>query len=222
MKRQIEFRHEDNRYALFENNVLLFSIDESSLQFDSLQFYAGVYKDKSSAIDLINQTSRNSTENYIFKWLSDLVIAIHSDLNDPEPVEENMIFNGISRIIPLFDIAVCAGNGDFVGSDVNHSDYETENPEADFALKISGESMEPTIKNGSIVLVKKVDELQHNDIGIVTSDTETMCKRYIKRGKGIFLVPDNKNGQYKEFGKKSSVSFIIQGKVIEIINPESK
>ena len=55
MKRQIEFRHENDRYALFENNVLLFSIDGTSLQFDSLQFYDGVYKDKSSAIDLINK-----------------------------------------------------------------------------------------------------------------------------------------------------------------------
>ena len=221
MKRQIEFRHEDNRYALFENNVLLFSIDESSLQFNSLQFYDGVYKDKSSAIDLINKTSCNSTENYIFKWLSDLVMAIHTDLNDPEPGENTAILHDVKRIIPLFDIAVCAGNGDFVGSDVKHSDYETDNPEADYALAISGESMEPTIKNGSIVLVKKVDELHHNEIGIVTSDTETMCKRYIKRGKGIFLVPDNNNGKYKEYSKKDSVSFRIQGRVIEIIDVET-
>ena len=221
MKRQIEFRHENDRYALFENNVLLFSIDGTSLQFDSLQFYDGVYKDKSSAIDLINKTSGNSTENYIFKWLNELVIAIHSDLNDPEPIEEAINLHSVKRIVPLFDMTVCAGNGDFVGSDVKHSDYETDNSEADYALKISGESMEPTIQNGAIVLVKKVDELQHNDIGIVTSDTETMCKRYIRRGRGVFLVPDNKNGQYKEFGKKGSVSFIIQGKVIEIVNNES-
>lgn len=221
MKRQIEFKHEENKYALFENNVLLFSIDETSLQFDSLQFFAGVYKDKTSAIDLINKTSCNSTENYIFKWLSELVMAIHSDLNDPELIEETVNLHSVNRIIPLFDIAVCAGNGDLVGSDVKHSDYETDNPEADYALKISGESMEPTIKNGSIVLVKTVDELQHNEIGIVTSDTETMCKRYIRRGKGIFLVSDNRNGEFKEYGKKDCVSFRIQGKVIEIINNES-
>lgn len=220
MKRPIEFRHVDNKYALFENNVLLFSIDEGSLIFDSLQFYTGVYKDKSSAIDLINKTSCNSTENYIFKWLSYLVTEIHSDLNDSEPVEEIVILNSIKRIIPLFDIAVCAGNGGFVDSDVKHDDYETDNPEADYALKISGESMEPTIKNGSIVLVKKVEELQHNDIGIFTSDTETMCKRYVRKEKGVFLAPDNANGQYQEYGRKDSVSFKIQGKVIGVINPE--
>ena len=220
MKRQIEFRHDNNKYGLFENDLLLFSIDENSLKFDSLKFYNSIYKNKSSAIDLINKTTCNSTENYIFRWLSKLVTEIHSELNDSEPVEESENLNSVKRIIPLFDIAVCAGNGDFVDSDVKHSDYETDNPEADYALEISGKSMEPTIKNGSIVLVKKVDELQHKDIGIFTSDSETMCKRYVKRGQGVFLVPDNNNGKYIEYSKKNSVSFRIQGKVIEIVNPQ--
>lgn len=218
MKRQISFKHTDGLFGLYENGGLVFSIDESTLKFDSLQFYTGIYKDNSSAIELVNETESGKIENYIFKWLSDLVDSIHADLNDPEPINDEMpIVLKDAKIIPLFDIAVCAGNGNFVDENVKHSDFETINTDADFALRISGKSMEPSIKDGAVVLVKRTNELKHGDIGIVTTDSETMCKRYIRKGKGVFLEPDNKDKSYKTYSKKDCISFLIQGKVIEVI-----
>ena len=164
----------------------------------SLLFYNGIYKDKSSAINLTNKTEqkvRNST--YVFNWLNELIENISCELSDDEPIENDLpdevtATDNITtdesmaggHIVPLFDFAVCAGNGDFIDESIGHQDFQTENREADYALIISGESMEPTIPNGSIVLVKKVSELANKDIAIVSTGGETMCKRYIKKGRG--------------------------------------
>ena len=54
MKRSIEFKHFDGKFVLAENNQILFEINDNTLKFDSLNFYNGIYKDRSSAIDIIN------------------------------------------------------------------------------------------------------------------------------------------------------------------------
>ena len=229
MKRSIEFKYIDEKFVLSENEQILFEINSKTLKFDSLRFYNGIYKDKSSAINLTNRTEqkvRNST--YVFNWLNELIENISCELSDDEPIDSDLpdevtATDNITtvesmtggHIVPLFDFAVCAGNGDFIDESIGHQDFQTENREADYALIISGESMEPTIPNGSIVLVKKVSELANKDIAIVSTGGETMCKRYIKKGRGVFLKPDNP--AYKEFNKKDCLAFLIRGKVIEII-----
>lgn len=223
MKRLIEFSFDGNSYQLLENHEVIFSIDEASLKFDSLKFYRGVYEGKSSAIELINTIADNPQKygNYIFTWIKAIVDAIHLELNDPEPEQEatEEIGEKEKRIIPLYDFSVCAGNGDFADDSIEHSDFETSSLEADYALRISGQSMEPTIQDHDIVLVKRTaTQIEHNDIVIVSVDGEIMCKRFIKRGRGEFLIPDNKEDKYKEFSKRACTSYVVLGKVIEIIH----
>jgi len=231
MKRLIEFKHIDEKFLLSENEQILFEINDKTLKFDSLSFYNGIYKDKTSAIELSNSTEpkvKNGT--YIFNWLNELIESIARELNDEElddngSHDETTTISAASieahtnsiRIIPLFDLAVCAGNGDFVDESMGHQDFQTENVEADYALTVSGESMEPTIPNGSIVLVKSMAELSNNDIAVVSTGSETMCKRYIKRGRGEYLKPDNP--EFKEYSKKDCQTFLIRGKVIQILKP---
>lgn len=62
---------------------------------------------------------------------------------------------------------------------------------ADFGVRISGDSMEPTIHNGTIVWVHKVPELQEGQIGIFMVDDGAVCKRFHKAGRGVELWSDN-------------------------------
>lgn len=220
MKRSIEFSYSDGAYRLQESGDTIFSIDVASLKFDSLSFYQGLYEGKSSAIELVYSITDDPPKigHYVFNWLTEIVERIHSELKEAEletsPPNDPTVQN--ERIIPLYDFAVCAGNGDFIDENIEHTDYETSNTEADYALRISGRSMEPTLQDQSIVLVKKTTELTNRDIAIVSVDGQLMCKRYEKRGRGEFLVPDNKEGEYREYSKKSCTSFLVFGKVIEI------
>ena len=58
MKRQLSFDFENEQYILKENGQIIFSIDAQELKFVSLDFYNGVYKGKSTAIELTKVPSR--------------------------------------------------------------------------------------------------------------------------------------------------------------------
>ena len=62
---------------------------------------------------------------------------------------------------------------------------------ADFGVRISGDSMEPTIHDGTIVWVHKVPELQEGQIGIFMVDDGAVCKRFYNTSSGIELRSDN-------------------------------
>ena len=221
MKRSIEFSYSDGAYCLQENGDTIFSVDVAALKFDSLKFYQGLYEGKSSAIELVYSITDDPHKigRYVYNWLIEIIERIHSELKETElePSFPNDPAVQTARIIPLYDFAVCAGNGDYIDENIEHTDYETSNTEADYALRISGSSMEPTLHDQAIVLVKKTEELSNRDIAIVSVDGQLMCKRFEKRGRGEFLVPDNKEEEYREYSKKNCTSFSVFGKVVEIM-----
>ncbi len=61
-----------------------------------------------------------------------------------------------ARIIPLLGAAFAAGSPETPG-DLFMSDYLTEDPRAEFAIRVNGDSMEPWLPDGSVALgVKRV------------------------------------------------------------------
>lgn len=102
----------------------------------------------------------------------------------------------------------------FIDSNINYTDIPDPTGQADFAVEISGNSMEPTIMDKSIIYVKVVEELQHNDIGLFVVNGDVMCKRFVKQGRGYKLIPDNDNGEHKAFMKKDILSCKLLGKVL--------
>lgn len=67
----------------------------------------------------------------------------------------------------------------------DYETVETTKLSADFALTIEGQSMEPTIEDGSIVFVRQTSQLEDGEIGIFqinttsfSTDEEVTCKIY--------------------------------------------
>lgn len=89
MKRQLTFDYENEHYVIKEDNNILFSIDGRELKFVSLDFYNGIYKDRSAAIELTNVATTDELKKgkYIFEWLTDIITAIQAEVNKQE-VEE--------------------------------------------------------------------------------------------------------------------------------------
>lgn len=83
---------------------------------------------------------------------------------------------------------------------------------ADFGIRISGDSMEPTIPAGSIVFVRKTSELRPGEIGIFMLDDEAVCKRFSMNKRGVVLLSDNP--AYPEIAIKDYQRFAITGKVL--------
>lgn len=214
MKRQLKFRFENDNYVITEDNSIIFSIDGKTLKFVSLEFYNGIYKDKSAAIELIKDIDDDILKkgDYIFNWLNEIINSIQAELNDPEP--ENIKIIVCTKSVPLFEFSACAGDG-FYSSEASKAEQKIESPfaNADYAVTISGKSMQPTIKDGSTVFVEAIETLSDGDIGIFVVDGEVMCKRYCEDDKRVWLQPDN-SSEYNPIELNEHIDCRIQGKVL--------
>lgn len=118
------------------------------------------------------------------------------------------------RNIRLFDIPASAGTGSFLDSD-NYTLLEVgeEVPaEADFGIRISGDSMEPQFINGQIVWVHQQETLITGDIGIFYLNGSAFCKKLKDDAEGLSLISLNTN--YKPIEIKETDTLKIFGKVV--------
>jgi len=107
---------------------------------------------------------------------------------------ENLSIATLKRIPVLGEIAC----GDPITANENIIDYRDEIadqlPTGDlFYLKAKGESMSPTITNGSYVLIKAQPNVENGEIAavLVNGDTEATLKRVKRQGDIVMLVADN-------------------------------
>lgn len=87
-----------------------------------------------------------------------------------------------------------------------------------FGLRISGDSMEPAIHHGSIVIVRQQDDVENGDIAIVIVNGEdATCKKIEKFENGIMLVPINKAYEEKFYTNEEIEKLPVRiiGKVVE-------
>lgn len=103
-------------------------------------------------------------------------------------------------------------------------DYEEvpqswENQGEFFALKIKGDSMEPKIDDGDVVIVRQQSDANSGDtvIALVNGDDAT-CKKLQKTENGIMLVSTNPNYLPMFFTNEEIVTkpVVILGKVVEL------
>lgn len=66
--------------------------------------------------------------------------------------------------------------------------------DADFAVRIQGDSMSPYIEDGEIVFVNKDAEISNCDVGIFCVDGSMYCKQFFKDTNGnVYLLSANPN-----------------------------
>lgn len=88
-----------------------------------------------------------------------------------------------------------------------------------FALKIKGNSMEPKIENGSIVIVRQEEDVESGSIVIaLVNGDDAVCKKLIKSKNGLSLVSLNPAYDPMIFtnSEVDSLPVKIIGKVVEI------
>lgn len=88
-----------------------------------------------------------------------------------------------------------------------------------FAVRIWGDSMEPRMKKGDVVIVRKQTTADDGDIVIVTiNGTDATCKRFRKYADGIALVSNNPAypPMYYTAQEVEQLPVCIIGKVVEL------
>ena len=87
-----------------------------------------------------------------------------------------------------------------------------------FALKIKGDSMEPRMESGDVVIVKQQSDANSGDTVIVlVNGDDATCKKLQKTDNGIMLVSTNPKYPPMFFSKEDIVNkpVVILGKVVE-------
>lgn len=78
-----------------------------------------------------------------------------------------------------------------------------------FALRVSGDSMEPEFKEGAILIVEPELEAQPGDFVIVkNADEETTFKQLIKDGADWYLKPLNERYPIKLLGRSKIIGVV--------------
>lgn len=98
--------------------------------------------------------------------------------------------------IPLLGTIAC---GDPILADENIAGYLSEPTDLLpsgklFYLRAKGQSMEPTIKDGSLVLIRQQPDVEDGEIAAIlfVDDDEATLKRIKRAGSTVILMPDNR------------------------------
>ena len=101
------------------------------------------------------------------------------------------------RTIPIIGEIAC---GDPITAEENIEGYTEEIFEKPvpsgtlFGLRCKGNSMEPTIHDGSIVTIREQPDVEDDEIAavLIDDDNEATLKRVKHQGDSVILIPDNK------------------------------
>ena len=218
MKRVLKFEVTEDAYIIREENIV-FQIAFDDLKFDSREFYCGIYADgKSPNIELENAvSSQNPKAPYVYRWLNEIIQNIREELCSKDDEEKSELIGFPSKQVILYDMAICAGVGDFIDNPEYSGKFiETSLLDADYALRISGQSMEPTLMDKEIILVKKEEEFIDGQIFVVSVDGNFMVKRYRSADGKALLIPDNGCGKYETIPLDGKKDVRVQARVIGI------
>ena len=194
-----------------EENKNNYTLDEEEIDVIE-RFRALDERGKESVMALIEQESTyapravqrpTAQRAYVFKQesLGERLAAAYTTNN-----------NGLARrTLPLFDLPVSAGVG--VTLDVDSAEEitvrdNTRTREADYALRISGNSMEPRYRDGDILLVQETDTLEFGELGIFILDGSGFFKVF--GGDRLYSL----NPEYGDILLKDFADIRIAGRVI--------
>lgn len=177
--------------------------------------------------------------NYLFEW--DRVEELRLTLSEKAFIKkyrtldeygkkavDNLLDNEYERCqsekklkviqLPMSELKVSAGTGNWLENNLYDSIEVVDTPlsrKADLVIEISGDSMEPTYRNGDNVLVRLQPSVDIGEIGVFVKDSEG----YIKELGSNCLISHNKNYTDILLNEYSDIRCV--GKVIgraEVVN----
>lgn len=128
--------------------------------------------------------------------------------------------------LKYYDVEVSAGHGSLIEKEEESNAMVFSerfirqelgfNPNNIFLMPVRGDSMSPTLKNQSIVMVNRVDGFSNDGIYVFRFDGRLMVKRIQFLPHGIKVVSDNPAYEPWELSKKDiqSADFEIIGEVV--------
>ena len=164
---------------------------------------------KQSSVSLWEKGRNNPDTETLAKAAQVFNVPLDFFLSD-EPRRELDSIRINRAAVPILGNIAC---GQRITPDTTPEGYADlpEGIRADFALRCKGDSMEPTLKDGDIILIRKQPEVENGQIAAVNVNGETTLKRVYMRGDGLHLIADNPGYQPIFIPAYSDEEIIIHG-----------
>lgn len=195
--------------------------EKQNLGFNQLSMKSGI---NPAALNRILNGTNKKINPYLLMKLASALRIDYKELYkivgylDSEDVETNVdksYYEDQFDKIPLFE-SISAGYGSSSGEIVEYISIPgLKNPDQCYAIRVFGDSMQPTIPEKSIIIIKKDMELCDGDIGAFIVNNEAVVKRYKPSEKYTILLSDN--NKYTPLVVNEGDEFNICGKVIRVI-----
>ena len=149
-------------------------------------------------------------------WLQGYDVSIEVDNNVDDlppgafpinPTRRIPLIGQIAAGLPLYAEQNLEG---YIWTDRNHgAEY--------FGLRVRGDSMDAAnIKDGDIIIVRKQETVEKNDIAVILVDDNATIKRYQQQGEMVILTPQSTNPQNQtQIYSLKEHDIRILGKVVE-------
>ena len=161
------------------------------------------FKGKSGFLDTLNARGKSRVKEYIRLLEADEAFA-SSVKKQPER---------LIRTLPLYELPVSAGTGQFLDSD-SYELIEVDESvplSATFAVRISGDSMTPRYEDGQVIYIKPQQTIDNGECGIFSLNGNAYCK-VLSRDASLKL--ESLNSKYSPIAVGEYDEFRVIGKVV--------
>ena len=170
----------------WENGVSSPTID----QFLLLCQYYGVSDIQNTFRNISTEFRSTSKLNALGKARAEEYISMLSSSPMFSESESTGYIRSSQKLIRLYDTPVAAGSGTFLDSDCfSELDFDEAMPrDADFAVRVSGDSMEPRFVDNQVIFIKEQNILEIGEVGIFALNGDSYIKK-LGHSKLISLNP---------------------------------
>ena len=163
------------------------------------------------------ETGGSQPDNIALKQISNILQVTTDYLLDNEVFEYSRkcvlipIFGQVIAGIPIDAVEDILGYEEISREMATHGEY--------FALQIKGNSMEPRMRQGDVVIVKKQSAVESGDIAVVlVNGDEATIKKFVIHDNGISLIANNEAYSPMFYTKKEikKKPVTVLGKVVEL------
>lgn len=151
------------------------------------------------------------------------LMANYFGISKSDLVEEKSVAQSDSKYIkiPVLGYVAAGMPGDAVENIIDWEEIPAEMARGGeyFGLIINGDSMEPRMCKGDIVIVRKQSDIDSGDIAIVIVNGDNgTCKKVVKHENGLSLISFNPaySPMFYTWQEVESLPVAINGKVVEL------
>ena len=161
------------------------------------------FKGQPGIFDTLNMNGKNRVKEYIRLLESDEAFSTNA-----RKFPDSRI-----RTLPLYELPVSAGTGQFLDSD-SYELIEVDESvplSATFAVRISGDSMTPRYADKQIIYIKQQQSIDNGECGIFSLNGNAYCK-VLSRDTDVKL--ESLNSKYSPISVGEYDEFRVIGKVV--------